>query len=307
MQPQYKHFGRYLYSLRTRQGFESIADYIEHLKESSGSLPLSENYYRDVEAGRKLPTIEKAYELFRHLPFAESDDKHEFFWQYLKEVLPPDVFNEVVKPRVDTTFETLRESQELLAYDLKLHREAAAYARFAESHVSTDAAIAVMNEQFDLMPIVHFVHMVERATLDDLRKVCEKNGISVDDDDLDTFLRAIGVSITDEGGKKIYRRSKPVYRIPKTEAGTRFKDRFTEDEVMRSLCSDKRTAEIFEPDSTFDFSVIVALSKQAQAKLTDRLRDLISEVSVSSKQLDDPTAAPFFVGVVVSGRPAYRP
>lgn len=297
---KYPYFGRYLYSLRIRRGFENVSDFIENL-----NLPMSDNYYRDVEAGRKLPTIDKARELFEAMPFDEGEDKYEFFWHYLRELLPDEIHKNVMMPRVDTSFKNMKSAQELLEYDLKMHRTAAALARFEETQISTDNEIDAMTEQFELLPLVHYIHMVESATSDDINAICKNNGITFNEESIDSFFTKIGVSVEQDGSKKRYTRRKPIIRIPKNNKGLKFKDKFLYGEIEKSLAN-KRVPEIFSSEATFLYSMITAIPEIAQAKLTDRLRDLISEVSVSKTQLDDKTATPFFFSIVISGRPEYK-
>ncbi|WP_295437785.1 hypothetical protein [uncultured Thiodictyon sp.] len=297
----YQHFSRYLFSFRIRHGFESTSEFLDACK-----VPMSDNYYRDVEAGRKLPTMDKAIELFQAMPFGESDDRYEFFWHYLKEILPEDVQKNVLMPRVDTSFERIKDSRELLEYDLRMHREAAAIARFAESHLSSDDEIAYISEAFDLMPLLHYIHMVDCASEQEIRDVCNKNDISATGEEIDRFFAAIGVQAISDNGEKRYVRSKPIFRVPRNIKGLAFKDRFTTSELIKSF-EKKRAPEKFDVNATFDYSTIVAISAASQERLSDRLRDLISEISVSERQLDDPTATPFFIAILISGRHEYKP
>lgn len=297
---QYEHFGRYLYSLRIRRGYENISDFLQ-----DHTLPISGNYYRDVEAGRKLPGFEKANELFEALPYKDDDDRYEFFWHYLKEVLPEEVHDKVLTPRVDTSFRNVKNAQELLEYDLRMHRDAAAIARFEQTHVSTDDQVSLLEKHYELMPLLHFIYMVSNATEDDIDDVCSKNSITNNKEEIDEFLTGIGVEISTNINKRTYRRSKHIFRIPRTERGIQFKGTFIKRELDTSF-GKARTPEMFSEDETFEFSSIVALSERSREKLTGRLRDLISELSVSGEQLDEPTSTPFFVNVVVSGRPEYR-
>lgn len=290
---------RFLYSFRVRRGYENISDFLDSVE-----LPVSPNYYRDVEAGRKLPSVETASEIFKCLPFDETEDNMEFFWHYLKDLLPENIHEHLLIPRVDTSFKNLKNAQELLEYDLKMHREAAAIARFEHTYVSPDEEIVYLNERLDMLPLLHFLYMIDEASEDDIKQVCIKNGITRSDNIIDEYLTRISTHRMDDG-RKIYVRKNPIFRVPRTPTGISFKDIFTKHEINRSLDLD-RCPEMFSTDSTFDYSVIVALPEDRREKLTERLRDLISELSISEKQLENPTAVPFFVSVVVSGRPEYK-
>lgn len=298
MTEQRTNFGKFLYSFRIRNGFENISNFLKSI-----SLPMSDNYYRDVEAGRRSLSIEKAVELFRALPFNENDDDLEFFWHYFKDTLPEEIHNKLLVPRVDTSFKNVKEARETLEYDLKIHRKAAALARFENSHIITDSIANDLNSNIDLLPLIHYIYMVNEASENEVIDICDKNNIEKEFDRIDKFLINAGVAIEFLDGKK-YKRNRPFFRVPRTEEGVKFKDNFLRLEVEKSLTK-TRGPENFSENCTFDYSGIFALTKESRDKLSDRLCDFVSELNVSNEQLDEKTAFPFFVSIIVSARSEY--
>ena len=299
MSEQKKHLGSYLYSLRIKRGYENISDFLR-----SFDLPMSDNYYRDVEAGRRTLGLEKAVELYKVLPFNDEDDNLEFFWQYFRDNLPEEIHSKLLVPRVDTSFKNVKEAREVLEYDLKIQRKAAALARFENLHIISDDVVKNLISKIHLLPLVHYIYMVNEASLDQVKNICIKNNIKEDDDFIDSFLTSAGVSIEKKGEKKKYRRNKPVFRVPRTSSGIKFKDDFLMMEVSKSL-NKTRGPESFSKNLTFDYSGIFAINKESGEKLTDRVRDFISELNVSNKQLEEPSSVPFFVSVIISARDEY--
>jgi hypothetical protein len=265
---------------------------------------MSPNYYRDVEAGRRFLSIEKAVELYNVFPFDADEDKLEFFWHYFKDTLPEEIHGKLLLPRVDNSFKTLKESREILEYDLKIHREAAAIARSENVQMASDSIVNMLELNIDFLPTIHYIYMKDEVTGEQLSIICENNNIIFDPVVIDKFLSNVGVEIFENKNKKFYRRSKPVFRIPRTREGIKFKDKFTILEINKSFQKD-RGCESFDDKDTFDYSGIYAIPKEARSRLTDRLRDLISELSVANKQLDDPSSVPFFVSIILSARHEY--
>jgi len=289
------YFGRYLYSFRIRRGYESISDFLNDV-----NIPVSDNYYRDVESGRKLPSFEKAVEIHDHLPFIEGEDDLEYYWHYIKDLIPEKIHNKLLLPRIDTSFKNLKNAQQILEYDLKMHKDAAAIARFESSYILTDEELGCLIENKSYLPIIHFIYMTEKVSSDDILIICKQNNINDKWQKISEFLDIF--SIKEISNNK---RRQPIFRVPRSLKGIEFKNEFTISEIIESQ-KKERTPESFEYNSTFDYSTIMLLSQESQLKISNRLRDLISELSISDKESKvNSDSTPYFVSIVISSRENY--
>jgi hypothetical protein len=292
---------RFLYSVRIRLGFENISNFL-----STYALPMSDNYYRDVEGGRKHLSFEKAIELSEIPPFNETEDtKLEFLWHMLRDILPEKLHSKLLFPRPDTTFENVREAQKKLEYDRKIHRGAATGARSAQQYIPNNLEPIVQNN--DLLPLLHFIYMVETAKQDEIERVCHRMGIKVDFKRICRVLEKLGVRIDNTKHKRVFTRALPIFRVPRdTNDGKKFLQSVTIDEIERSFTKEELPEEkMFSEVGTFHYVNITAVAPEKKEKLTERLRDFISEVAVMDKQLEADEAEPFFISIVVSGRSEY--
>ncbi|MBX9722625.1 MAG: helix-turn-helix transcriptional regulator [Candidatus Obscuribacterales bacterium] len=98
-------FGKYLKTLRKTRGYASVNDYL-----SAYCLPISEAYYRDLEAGRNKASLDMAGALCRAL----KAEPKEFYLYLLHEVLPEDIASLIVRPENGATQTNLCEVQVLV-------------------------------------------------------------------------------------------------------------------------------------------------------------------------------------------------
>lgn len=160
--------GRYLYSLRIARGFANISDYLRKYE-----LRISDVYYRGVESGTKIISLDTADELCNDL----EADRREFYVYLLRDLLPPDIVEKLIPPVVDETFSSLEEHQALLERDKTIYREAFAKFMLSETYVLSEEAVRMLLERIDLMPVLHFLYAIEFVTPEQLASILEQNSI----------------------------------------------------------------------------------------------------------------------------------
>jgi hypothetical protein len=87
------HFSNYLKSLRLKRGYEYITEYLK-----AYHLSISESYYRNLEAGRNLATLEKA-ELLRT---GLQADRNDYYSALLLDILPDSIAQLVLQSEHQT-------------------------------------------------------------------------------------------------------------------------------------------------------------------------------------------------------------
>ncbi|MFJ5777066.1 hypothetical protein [Streptomyces sp. NPDC093094] len=292
-------FGSYLYRLRIERGRETVSDFLR-----DRTIPFTANYYRDVEAGRKVLSVEAAVTLHDALG-VDGPETAEYFWHYFHDVLPPEIHQALFGRRVRVTEGTLAQINDRRSRDGELHRRALALARYAREFVADEAITRSFQDDFDLLPVMTYVYMVERAAEAEVVRVCEQIGVAYGSR-VRGFLAGVA-EVVEEDGKRWFARRAPVLRMPRNETGVALKDRFALHETALSV--DRPAAgEMFPPGGTFRHSAMVAVPESALPRIQERLADLVTEVEVAadaSGQLDNPACAPYFFAVVFSGRPEY--
>ena len=305
-------FGTYLTTLRMKSGAASVSEYV-----SKRRLPISDTYYRALENGEKVPTVETVGSLADALR-SDGADRNEIFQHYLQDVLPTDVFVTLVR-RASTeaptsspkeAFDRLAQKENTIAtYRTSLQKlqELETYAYRAD-----DAMVKFLEEHMNWLPLVHFIYMKDGdATEEDLRCICECNRIP---DRLDTILeqfsshRIAHVSKTGTAGRGHYlvRRFNREFRLPPTEAGRSFRARWIRTEIRAGLDSDP--VEKIQPDGTYTRALINCYSdRDSLPRIQERLLDLVAELNAVDVPAEDPTAVPFFVAIMISPRPDYFP
>lgn len=292
-------FGSYLYRLRLDRGKETVADFLRDLV-----IPFTANYYRDVEAGRKKLSIDTAVALHDVLDFDETETV-DYFWHYFRDVLPPEIHEALLgKRRVAEA--SLNDLNERRQHETELRRRALALARYQREFVVDAHVTASFERDFDLLPVMTYVYMVERASETEVARVCKRIGVEYGPRVRDFLAEISDIGETD--GERWFARRAPVLRMPRDDAGIALKDRFTLHETSRSL--DKpQSSEMFPTNGSFRYSTMVALPEGALDKIQQRLSDLLTELEVAANaggQLENDTASPYFVAVMISGRPEYN-
>lgn len=293
--------GRFLYAMRINSGYENIADYLRKYQ-----LPISNNYYRDVEAGRKRLSLEMAMELTRCLPIP-PDGAEEFIWHFLRDALPADLQTKLLIPRVDKAFSKQKEARDLIQRDLQMYRAAEALRQVEENYISDDRVYGTLADNIEYLPIVHHVYMAEATTDAKIRAICDVEKIPFDVDLICKTLADCGVEIEKNENEIIFRRAKPVFRVARTSAGQRLIEAFIEFELAKSKAKPPASKIFDRADSTFETSKIISVSSRRAAILQERLQDFLTETVLAKDKLDTTDAEPYFVMCVVSARPEYNP
>lgn len=293
-------FGSFLHRLRILRGYESVADFLRER-----TIPFTANYYRDVEAGRKKLSVEAAVTLHEALELDDAETT-DYFWHYFRDVLPLGLHEALLGKRTLVAEGSLTDLNHRNGDDAELRRRALALARYQREFVADDRVAALFDAHFDLLPVMTFVYMVERAGEAEVARVCERIGVTWDER-AHEFLAEI-CSVEDDADGRWYVRRAPVLRMPNDDAGTALKDRFALHETARSI-GRPSSGELFPPGGTYRHSMMVALPASALERIQRRLADLVTEIEVAANtggQLDNPDCTPYFVEVVISGRPDYN-
>lgn len=289
--------GGYLYSERIRRKQENISAYI-----SDYHLNISESYYRDLETGRKIARIETAKELCQALEL----DTTEFFFHLLKDVLPESVFETLIKPSQKAIFTSASDEIERLTRQLNTVRKA--YKRqLAEDPFEVDEKIvAYLNGNFEILPVIHFIYMRQRCSFEEVEQVVADNGIALSASHILDELKRLELAVVDED-RRVVTRHKRLFRIPKTERGKSFKDRFFKHEANLSSNDTRRgNLDVVNPESTYLYSVITSISMNGgAAAISDQIADFTAAVDAAEVDLENADAMPFFVSLVISPRPMY--
>lgn len=292
-----KALASFLYERRIRSGFDKISSYLAVAK-----VPFTDNYYRDVEGGRKHLSLEGAIELHRALELS-GKESYLFFWHFFKDVLPREVHEMLFGKSTRVSAESLEQIMELREYDEKLLRRALSLTRYEREFVATDEVLGTFSESFPYLPLMTYLYMVGAATEEELKLVASQLGLPWNDH-AKAMVDAVS---TREPDQAAFTRRAPTLRLPRNERGLELRDRFTRHEVDLSL-SKESSSEYFAEGATFRHSAMITLRRSSLDRIQDRISDLLSEIEVEAnagEQLEDETASPYFICVMISGRPEY--
>lgn len=299
--------GSYLTTLRIQSGAPSVSAYISGLN-STNKLNISESYYRAIESGDKLPAVETVADLADAL----GADRYVVFQHYLKDMLPPDIFEKLVEPvTAEVPFtsakEVIERKDEIIAsYRAALQRS---YPKDDAAGVyAVDDAIALfLDANFKLLPLIHFVYMTEGdITEEELYQVCKANRISYDINSiLDAFRKYNIAKITMRNGSAIVRRFDRVFRLPRTATGRAVRARWILAETEKGLADER--SNMVETNRTFSHAVIDCYRQSQLERINDRILDLLAQLNAAGTIAEDKEACPFFVSVTLSPRPEYLP
>ena len=290
--------GRYLYSVRIKNGFENVSDYLRTYE-----LPISDAYYRDVETGRKTLSLDKAQGLSEKLPIP-VEERHDILHYVIKDALPLDICNKILKPNVHETYNNLKDYVDTVQYDLSVYEGAYELVKYKmeQTFLGTEEDIAYLEDNFKYLPILHYIYLVEEASFQSIKNVATKCKLNVSDESIREFIGKI-CDIGATGEPDTYRRKRKIFRIPKSDSGDNFKKRFLHEEV--SLSSDRNRGEPFFPEGTFEMSGIYAINPDTMKKLRKKLINFIAELDISETDLAEEDAMPFFISIITSDRNEY--
>jgi hypothetical protein len=289
--------GLYLYSVRVRRGYEGITDYLKKYTK----LPISETYYRDIESGRKKIKIETAEKLCNSLKL----DQQEFYYHFIKDVLPPDVFKKLLKHVETTTFNVASEEIDKLQQNIDVLRRAYEKKLLDDIYEVGDEIVDYLDSHFELLPLIHFIYMKESCTFSELTYISQVNNISIDLHSTLIEFQKHHIANINFDSCTVSRFSTDI-RMPRNEKGIELKDRFLVYEINETL-KDKTRGKVIGPNSTFQLSRILCMKTDAGlTRVSNKILDVIAELDVAHSSLDEPNTMPYFVSIVCSSRENYR-
>jgi len=287
--------GQYLYATRIRRDYESISDYLKNYAD----IPISESYYRDIESGRKLIRLDTAEMLCQALKL----EKTEFFFQLLRDLLPTDVADSLLKPIPNTAFQSPSEEFERQEQDITLLRKAYEKRLVQEPYIVDAKVVNFLDANFNLLPLIHFIYLREQCTFKELKEVIEKSGITQSFEQVINDFEEYHIASVGRDTETITRYSKS-FRIPRNNtAGVKFKDRFLKSEIEKTLGNANREQKI-GPNGDLVYSTISSFKSQdGLEKISTKLSELIAQIEVEESPERD--ATPYFLTVVFSSREEY--
>lgn len=290
--------GSFLTQLRVERGHLKVSTFLEGI-----DIPFSANYYRDIEAGRKYLSIDSAVELHNSLGIEPSSkSSFDYFWHYFKDLLPSDMHEMLFGKGIETR--DLSSRLELRDHDSKILRRALSLSRYEREFIISDEIIRGFKNNFDLWPLMTYLYMVDTASVAEIKQVCHQLDIAFDSRVVE-FLSLVAKERNHEEAPFI--RLAPTLRMPRTPESINLKDKFMCYETEKSLSKPEKS-EYFDIDGTFKFSAMVTLKSPEIEQIQDRLVDLFSAIEVhtkSGRQLEDENAHPYFLELIISGRPEY--
>ena len=292
---------RHLYSIRINAGYDNISEYLKNI-----DIPISDNYYRDVEGGRKTLSLETAIGLANSLNLP-VEGREELIWNFLRDALPADLEQALLIPRVDRNFSNVAEARDVLDRELHLYRNAAAIRQFEDNFMTDDTVYGKLADNINYLPILHHIFLSRETTEVELRRICAHESVAFDKGKICDFLEGAGVEIFDSNGVTHYRRQKPVFRVSSSTNGRRLTREFVEGELAKSRGREP-AKDAFDPTgNTFQYSRLVSASTGRIEVLRQRMQDLLAEMTLANDELGSTDATPFFVCCLVSARPEYAP
>lgn len=293
-QKKQRNFGSYLFSERVRRKESNLAEFLReyHLK-------ISETYYRDLETGRKLPHLAKATRLCDDLGL----DRAEFFFHLLKDLLPQEVFEGLIKPTAKTVFNEAGQEIQRLNSMLQTYRKAHLKATQQDPYEVDEAVVRFLDKNFHFLPLIHFIYMQQRCSFSEIEELLIQNGGQMNLEEAINGLEKHHLASVNRTERKV-QRCKRIFRIPQTETGVRFKDRFLSHEIAASLLM-PRSQNVLSPEASFVFSGITCYNPSTAGNIKERVADLSAAFDGDETDLEDPGAVPFFIALIISPRLAY--
>ena len=286
--------GKFLYTERITRGFENINDYLINYK-----VKISESYYRDIETGRKIARIETLNELCKSFAF---EPKILFFY-YLKDILPSDIFEVLIKPVQQKIFDSFSTEINKLKEDVETIRIAYLKRLLAEPYKADNTIVNYLLGNFEVLPIIHFIYMRKDCTYKDIRKIMDINGIKKDFDTLLNEFINYEIIHADKS-KQLITRHKPTFLLPKTKDGVKLKDKFLIHEILEST-QNKNRNNIIGQKNSYISSGINCININHIEKIVNEVACLLATFDSLSDTLDSENTIPFFYSIVISSREKY--
>lgn len=307
--------GTYLFNIRLNSRARTISEYLQKLKQRV-SLPISETYYRALENGDKVPTVDTVDKLAMSL--GDDSARYEMFQSYLEDILPSDVFEKLVSrvrhaPLPESPKEALDQKEETLAAYRASLQNLLSIEQAATVYNADDEIVNFLDEHFELLPLVHFIYMKDGMIHEEeLRNICNVNNIKQDLTTILKLLRDHKIAQVDKvNGRYHVRRFNWMFKLPRTPKGRKLRSRWFQSEIKRGLeheikqDPEQRSRGRIEFDKTFSHAMINCYRPGQLERIQDRAFDFIAELNASDATVEDLNAWPFFVAVMVSPRPEY--
>ena len=228
----------------------------------------------------------------------------EFFYHFLKDLLPSEVFSALIKPNSKAIFDTVSQEIEKLSSDINMLRKAYAKTIIEDPFQVDDSIVDYLSDNFEILPIIHFIYMRKSCSFDSIAEIIKRNGISKSFDAILSDLKSLNLAIIDED-RNLIMRQKKIFRIPRTIKGIEFKDTFLRHEVQKSTEIVDR-GDIVDPDKSFIHSSITCLNVQKDGEnISARVSDLLASISSGEEDLESRLSTPFFISVIISPRDIY--
>lgn len=297
--------GKYLYSCRMLRGGSNIGEYISEY--DLGGV-ISESYYRDLEAGRRVVKLDTADKLADQLDL----DKIVLYRHLLRDLLPATVFRDLglESQDVDASFSTVEaefiRQREDLAKEAGVKRVALrALVRSSgdcEMEID-DATVDALDKNFDILPVIHFIYMTSHCSFDEIQSIIDSNNILKPLREVLSFLEANDLAEID-WANHIARRHLPVFRVPRTRKGTAFKNKFLLEEVKKSIGKPRGTT--VSTDVTWVSSSVTCLIPGESTNIVEeKVGELQAALSSHDRSLNDKGTVPYFISVIISPRGEY--
>lgn len=310
-------FGMYLLSLRSKYGDRTSTAFLNRIF-GDKARPFTDNFYRDVEAGRRHMSIDYATALVDAMQLGGinvsikdsfqsdvSQQRAEYFWHYFRDSLSLEDHKLLFGIHPGAGDNNPRDLERLREHDAKVLRRYALLGNYDEAHITNDIDADYISQNLDLLPVLHHLYLVESASDRDIEMICDKNNIDgTNKQRIQRFLEASHVSF-DPHTQRYFRKGAR-FRVPPTESGHKLKEGFLEQEIKRS-CQMRLIPNIEFGAGTSAYSTIVAIPAERLEHIAIKISALIAEIvdSGSGEQLDNPNARAYFVSVITSRRDEY--
>lgn len=292
--------GSYLLTKRMERSGESIPEYLAGFVTPSSPGVISESYYRDIESGRKQIRPQTADRLREQLNL----DSKAFYYCLLRDLLPEDVFNELVSASAIATFRSASDRIEKLEYRTR-QSSRAILNTMTDNITELDAdEIEAISADTALLGAIHFIYNRDSASFDEIDDVYRQcGGENIVSESLSGIFRENTIFV-DQIERRVFRRSK-VLRIPRTAKGDIFKCEFVRFETDKSLKA-RRISRLADGPGTLCYNSIIPISRKFYEEIElDGIGRLMSIVESGDRTLDVEDTKPFFVSIVFSTREEY--
>lgn len=294
-----RYLAEYLKSERIKRGNLSTPKYLEKYPE----VPISKGYYNELESGRQMIKFDNAEALCQGLKL----NREEFYYYLLKDVLPEDVFNTLIRTVPQST---LVEEPTAMVDQLKdeISDLLKAYEKETEKTFYTSGEDtldyldrAPVEETF---PLLNFVYSKDECTMQELIEVGQKFGISEARvceilDDFGTYHIARQIPRTD----KITRYRKTLY-LPPTEKGDRVKKKYLKYEFDRVTSSPDRAVTI-GAGKNFINAKFICIKDEHLVLIYKLITKLMATLDAKDTILTERDIHPYFFSIIFSSREEY--